>query len=136
MDGRHQDVFIIDKSLNQKNVIKTAEMPDQAVQTAIIGMISAKACLVTFSIIRPDMDREALVNLDKLYKKWRKKCKFVKISIGACTSLAFALQSQNFIKNIQQKFIQESLLLNCMKRKNKLVVYKKFRSFICPLHKL
>lgn len=56
----------------KKNVIKTAEMPGQAVWTAIIGMISAKACLVTFSIIRPEMDREALVNTDKLYKKWRK----------------------------------------------------------------
>lgn len=75
MDGRYQDVFIIEKSLNQKNVIKSAEMPIQAVWTAIIGMISAKACLVTFSIIRPEMDREALVNLDKLYKKWRKKVK-------------------------------------------------------------
>ena len=73
MDGRYQDVFIIEKSLNQKNVIKSAEMPIQAVWTAIIGMISAKACLVTFSIIRPEMDREALVNPDKLYKKWRKK---------------------------------------------------------------
>lgn len=73
MDGRYQDVFIIEKSLNQKNVIKSAEMPTQAVWTAIIGMISAKACLVTFSIIRPEMDREALVNPDKLYKKWRKK---------------------------------------------------------------
>jgi hypothetical protein len=73
MDGRYQDVFIIEKSLNPKNVIKSAEMPTQAVWTAIIGMISAKACLVTFSIIRPEMDREALVNLDKLYKKWRKK---------------------------------------------------------------
>jgi len=59
-------------------------------------------------------DLGALVKQTKLYKNWKENPIIVKISIGACTSLAFALQSQNFITDA--KFIQESLLINCTKK--------------------
>jgi len=99
MDGKHQDVFISGKYLNQENVIKSAENGRQAIETAV-GMISAKACLVTFLFLDPKWIVKRLLIRTKLYKMCRKSEYLSKISIGACTSLAFALQSQNFIKNI------------------------------------